>query len=463
VLREPPVGTDSDKRLERRVAEAAEASLEARGFVSAIDVLLGLGWLAPSSERAWRRGRIPHLEGAVAANPEKVSRAMGHLRRWAADRGLQPSETAYVAGARERRALRFSRSGAPSIELAYRTHWVSPELSERRRERLAERQGRPPDLVVVSPVRDWACSGCGGTGDLLVMDDPGPLCLACAELDHLVYLPAGDAALTRRAKAASPLSAVVVRFSRARKRYERQGLLVEEDALAVAERRCLADEDARARRRERDADRRAREDAELRSRFVAEISRLFPGCPPDRAEAIARHAALRGSGRIGRTAAGRDLDPDAVRLAVVASIRHDDTPYDELLMSGVDRADARERVAAEVDDVLERWRRGGARWALAYVCWLYTVAVAELKDTRWTLRVTEPADRVVRAAALASHRNLTDFVIGAAVDEAERVLADRRRFVLDEPAWSQFMQLLDRPAREPVGLRELLASESVFE
>ena len=98
-----------------------------------------------------------------------------------------------------------------------------------------------------------------------------------------------------------------------------------------------------------------------------------------------------------------------------------------------------------------------------YVYWLYTRDVAELKDTRWTLRVTEPADQVVRAAALASHRNLTEFVVGAAVGEAERVLADRTRFVLDEPAWSRFVELLDRPAREPDGLRELLGSESVFD
>ena len=281
---------------------------------------------------------------------------MRHFRRWAQSRGLRPSETSYVARTRDRRTLRFSESGEPSIELAYRTHWVSPELSERGRERLAERQSRPPDLVVISPTRDWTCSACGGTGDLLIMDGPGPLCLTCAEMDHLVYLPAGDAALTRRSKAASRLSAVVVRFSRARKRYERQGVLVEEDALAAAEQQCLADEEARARRRDRDAACRAGADAELERRFAAEIARLFPGCPADRADAIARHAVVRGSGRVGRSAAGRAVDPSAVELAVVASIRHRDTDYDDLLMSGVDRADSRDRVRDQVDDVLERWR-----------------------------------------------------------------------------------------------------------
>jgi hypothetical protein len=54
-------------------------------------------------------------------------------------------------------------------------------------------------------------------------------------MGHLVFLPAGDAGLTRRAKLASELTAVVVRFSRARRRYERQGILVEASALAQAE------------------------------------------------------------------------------------------------------------------------------------------------------------------------------------------------------------------------------------
>jgi hypothetical protein len=113
-------------------------------------------------------------------------------------------------------------------------------------------QDSPPDLVVVEPVRDWTCTECKGTGDLLIMDDAGPLCLACADMDHLVFLPSGEAALTRRAKKASGLSAVVVRWSRTRKRYERQGLLVEDAALEQAEQQCLADSDARMRRRERD-------------------------------------------------------------------------------------------------------------------------------------------------------------------------------------------------------------------
>ncbi|KYK46132.1 hypothetical protein A1D31_33630 [Bradyrhizobium liaoningense] len=67
-----------------------------------------------------------------------------------------------------------------------------------------------------------------------MMEPPGPACLHCVGLDDLEFRPAGDALLTRRVKANSTRYAVVVRFSRTRRRYERQGLLVEPRALADA-------------------------------------------------------------------------------------------------------------------------------------------------------------------------------------------------------------------------------------
>jgi hypothetical protein len=192
----------------------------------------------------------------------------------------------------------------------------------------------------------------------MIMEDSGPVCLSCADMDHLVFLPAGDATLSRRAKRGSRLSAVVVRFSRTRKRYERQGILVEEEALAQAESECLEDGEARERKRQRAAELRDAEDIALQKRMAEEISRLFPGCPQERGAAIAMRATLRGSGRVGRTAAGRGLEPDAITLAVIASIRHEYTEYDTLLASGMERAEARGRVDVEVDQILDRWRAG---------------------------------------------------------------------------------------------------------
>jgi len=95
--------------------------------------------------------------------------------------------------------------------------------------------GKSSEIVVFWTLRDSQCSQCESdlySGSFLILEARQPLCLTCADLNHLVYLPRGDAALTRRARKHSSLSAVVVRFSRSRKRYERQGILVQEAALA---------------------------------------------------------------------------------------------------------------------------------------------------------------------------------------------------------------------------------------
>ncbi|MFJ1970616.1 DUF2293 domain-containing protein [Streptomyces sp. NPDC087903] len=212
-------------------------------------------------------------------------------------------------------------------------------------------------LLVVQPLRRRHCAECGGGPlTMLVLENGAPRCLDCADLGHLVFVPRGDTALTRRSREESALSAVVVRFNRRRSRYERQGVLVEEAGLARAEQRCLEDTEARRRRRVRDARRRAAEDVRFTDAFAAEIRRLFPACPADRAQEIAAHASVRGSGRVGRSAAGRALSEGAVASAVVASVRHVDTPYDGLLMSGVPRHEARRRIAASVERVLREWR-----------------------------------------------------------------------------------------------------------
>jgi hypothetical protein len=219
---------------------------------------------------------------------------------------------------------------------------------------------RPQRITVISPHNAFECATCGGDGEFLLKDRAGTLCLNCADLGHLEFLPSGDTALTRRATKASRLSAVVVRWSTRRKRYERQGILVEPAAIEQAAQECLSDAEQRARRTTREQSRRADQDARFQATFAAAIREQFPGCPVGRAQAIALHAAARGSGRVGRSAAARALDPDAVRLAVIASVRHVDTDYDDLLMSGVDRESARARVHQRVDGVVNAWRDGAA-------------------------------------------------------------------------------------------------------
>jgi hypothetical protein len=219
---------------------------------------------------------------------------------------------------------------------------------------------RSRDLRVFITTRESRCDECGeelGQGAwILLAGDRGALCLTCADLEHLVFLPAGDAALTRRARAHSELAAVVLKWSRARKRYERQGLLVAEPALERAEAECLSDAAARANRRDRAAGRRAELDAAFVARFAERIQEIFPACPPDRPERIAAQACRKYNGRVGRSAAAKRLSEDAVQLAVAAHVRHEETGYDELLGRGTERREARDQVREQVERVLARWR-----------------------------------------------------------------------------------------------------------
>jgi len=219
------------------------------------------------------------------------------------------------------------------------------------------------ELKVFIASRDSSCDECGENlgprAWITLKENKGALCLACADLDHLVFLPSGDMALTRRARKHSTLAAVVLRWSRARKRYERQGLLVETEALEKAEQECLADCEARERHREREAARRAELDYQYIKRFAKRVRELFPRCPAGREMAIAEHACLKYSGRIGRSAAAKSLDEEALHLAVIAHIRHTETRYDDYLARGDERWEARTKVEEAVSQVFRKWKTSG--------------------------------------------------------------------------------------------------------
>jgi hypothetical protein len=166
---------------------------------------------------SWRKGRIDFLERAILANLKKISQSMAMFRQWELEKGLKPSETPYVRSTRTGTVdLQFSKSGDPAIEKNYRTHYVSPILSESKQERLSQKLSGPAQPVVFEILRDSACSECGAEltrGSFLLMEAEQALCLPCARLDDLEYLPAGNTALTRRAARYSERTAVVGRFS----------------------------------------------------------------------------------------------------------------------------------------------------------------------------------------------------------------------------------------------------------
>jgi hypothetical protein len=232
-------------------------------------------------------------------------------------------------------------------------------IESRREQIMKPRHERSHDLKVFISNRESVCDECGenlgSKAWIMLAGEKGALCLSCADLDHLVFLSSGDTALTRRARKHSTLSAVVLKWSRARKQYERQGLLVEQEGLEKAEVECLADSAARELRQEREAARRAELDRRYVEQFAARVRELFPRCPAGREHEIAEHACRKYSGRVGRSASAKAFDEKAVRLAVVAHVRHRETKYDEFLARGYDRSEARGIVDETVRRVLETW------------------------------------------------------------------------------------------------------------
>lgn len=352
--------TQQSRDLNERVRRAAERALETNGYAAPIDLLVHLGFLQPAHVRHWEKGEHPSLEPHIQCGPQKLARAFELFKGWAQEKGMEPIRASLRGSSRDQpHELRVTAHADPATEAFYRTYYAAAG-TPRKREAVVKKINKPPDLVVFITVSEISkCSECGVAverGEFLFREKTDALCLQCADLDHLEFLASGDAALSRRARKNSPLSAVVVQFNRRANRYERRGSLVTAEAIAKAREKCLTDADRRAAQRDRRAELSIREDEDLVREMAAAICTLYPGCPPAEAADIAAHTALRGSGRVGRSAAGRKLEEDALRLAVVAHIRHAHTRYDEMLMSGTARQDARAMVADKIDEILRRWR-----------------------------------------------------------------------------------------------------------
>lgn len=218
---------------------------------------------------------------------------------------------------------------------------------------------RDGERIVFLVRRATECGRCGEaleSGAMIALEAEAASCLSCAGLNDLAYLPRGDAALTRRANKYSQRSAVVVQWRRARNRYERQGILAEAAAIERARAECESDEPQRSRQRRQRRKRDERIDQEHVAAFAARIRELYPCCPSETVQRIAEHACRRSSGRVGRSAAARELDGRAVRLAVAAFARRHHTRYDALLARGQDRREARELAREALERVLRRWQ-----------------------------------------------------------------------------------------------------------
>lgn len=87
----------------------------------------------------------------------------------------------------------------------------------------------------------------------------------------------------------------------------------------------------------------------------------------------------------------------------------------------------------------------------------------ERRTEKIDVRVSSSAKAKLQAAAAASRRSMTDFVMESALARAEEALADRRIFGLDAERWAGFLKALDAPPRPLPRLKALLTKRGFFD
>lgn len=85
------------------------------------------------------------------------------------------------------------------------------------------------------------------------------------------------------------------------------------------------------------------------------------------------------------------------------------------------------------------------------------------RDSRLNIRTSAQQQQLIRSAAAALDKSVTDFVLESATANAERVLTDRRWFRLSEAQWADFEALLDAPVAKTPKLASLLSEPTVFD
>jgi uncharacterized protein (DUF1778 family) len=91
------------------------------------------------------------------------------------------------------------------------------------------------------------------------------------------------------------------------------------------------------------------------------------------------------------------------------------------------------------------------------------VPVRTTRSEKLDLRLTPYAKRTLKAAAAASHRSVSEFVIESALARANEALADRHTFQLSVTQWKAFLAALDAPPRPLPRLERLLKEPGFFD
>lgn len=120
----------NNEKIISKVQTSMYQQCQKRGYATVVDVLMDLGVLTKQAYENWRFGRVDYLEKVCTTNLHKLSFIVSNVYEFAKTNSLKPSFCYYKRyGMKKAKGnkvvqLRFSKSGAPSIEKRYATHFI---------------------------------------------------------------------------------------------------------------------------------------------------------------------------------------------------------------------------------------------------------------------------------------------------------------------------------------------------
>jgi hypothetical protein len=117
--------------LEKALNPITSELLRVKGYICFIDVFMKRGYLLQADYEHWRLKRVPYLEQVLTLNLPMINFVMKTVRRNSLNGHLKPSMTVYKSWGKGKKVLlQFSKSGDPTLETAYATHFVRSKCME---------------------------------------------------------------------------------------------------------------------------------------------------------------------------------------------------------------------------------------------------------------------------------------------------------------------------------------------
>ncbi len=130
-MKKVTVRTYKKDTLYPKVVRATARILKRSDVISPVEILIQMGNLEPKTYEAWYCGQVQYLERVFQGSLSKANRILRIIEFHAHDLNMVSGQHIYRQKGKKI-ALRFSKSGNPSLEEAYARHYKWKQSQEKK-------------------------------------------------------------------------------------------------------------------------------------------------------------------------------------------------------------------------------------------------------------------------------------------------------------------------------------------